>query len=209
MKSDCCSHSAQAKSCKRKDGRTFSLPRRFSRKRCAEGVRGFTMRSSCAPYSMCGGGNQNHSGIAVLDMNGVTGTVRFEQLQDAVRIKYNIKGLTDGKHGFHIHEFGDLTDGCKNACSHFNPDGGTHGGLNSRMRHAGDLGNIVCKKGKCSGHLTAKGISLNPRQTDSIIGRSIIIHADEDDLGKGGNIESIKTGNAGKRLACAVIGISK
>lgn len=42
------------KKCRRKkDGKIFSLPRRFTRKRCKQGIRGFTMRSSCAPYSSC------------------------------------------------------------------------------------------------------------------------------------------------------------
>ena len=43
----------------------------------------------------------------------------------------------------------------------------------------------------------------------NIIGRGLIIHADEDNCGNGGNAESLKTGNAGKRIACAVIGYSK
>ena len=43
----------------------------------------------------------------------------------------------------------------------------------------------------------------------SIVGRSVIIHSDEDDLGLGGNNESLKTGNAGKRLLCGVIGYKK
>ena len=62
-----------------------------------------------------------------------------------MKIDYEIKGLTDGKHGFHIHEYGDLTDGCASACAHFNPYKKEHGCLYSKERHLGDLGNVVSK----------------------------------------------------------------
>ena len=42
----------------------------------------------------------------------------------------------------------------------------------------------------------------------SVIGRSCVTHAGIDDLGNGGNEESLKTGNAGGRVACGVIGLS-
>ena len=50
---DCCKTGKRAKKCKRKDGKIFQLPRRFTKKRCSKKVRGFTMRSSCAPYKYC------------------------------------------------------------------------------------------------------------------------------------------------------------
>lgn len=50
----CCSVSSKKKGrCTRKDGKIFSIPRRFTRKRCLKGVKGFTMKSSCAPYKFC------------------------------------------------------------------------------------------------------------------------------------------------------------
>lgn len=56
----CCNHKKTAKKCKRKkDNKTFKLPRRFSKKRCLEGVKGFTMKSSCAPYKGCKKGGKS------------------------------------------------------------------------------------------------------------------------------------------------------
>ena len=51
---NCCNHTNKSKKCKRvNDDKFFSLPRRFTRKQCLNGVRGFTMKSSCAPYKGC------------------------------------------------------------------------------------------------------------------------------------------------------------
>jgi Cu-Zn family superoxide dismutase len=206
----CCNHSNNAKTCKRNiDDKIFNLPRKFTRKQC-NNVKGFTMRSSCAPYKGCKGGKKiYHKAVSVLseNNNNITGKIFFSEKKSKLKINYEIYGLTDGKHGFHIHEYGDLTDGCKSACSHFNPFGKQHGGLKSSERHAGDLGNIVSKNGLAKGVLFDKILSLNFKNPTCIIGRMIIIHKDEDDLGLGGNEESLKTGNAGERVACGVIGI--
>ena len=75
--------------------------------------------------------------------NNVSGNIKFIQFNNKVKIMYEINGLSDGKHGFHIHNYGDLTDGCKSACSHFNPENKNHGGRNTEERHIGDLGNII------------------------------------------------------------------
>ena len=61
MKS-CCGSTDSDSNCKRKDGKSFSLPRKFSKSKC-KNSKGFTMKSSCAPYKYCGnrskkGGNQ-------------------------------------------------------------------------------------------------------------------------------------------------------
>ena len=149
--------------------------------------------------------------VAVLapNDNGVAGVVHFSQEEDTVHIDYGITGLTDGEHGFHIHTYGDLTDGCDSACSHFNPDNTEHGGLDSKIRHLGDLGNISSEKGVSKGRLSTDTLSLKSGKRNCIVGRMIIVHADRDDLGKGGDAESLKTGNAGKRVGCGVIGLAK
>lgn len=150
-------------------------------------------------------------GVAVMapNDNGVTGVVHFKDTGNGVKIKYNITGLSDGEHGFHIHEYGDLTDGCQSACAHFNPFNKTHGGLDSEERHEGDLGNIISKSGVAKGSLLAETLSLDPQSITFIVGRMIIVHKDRDDLGLGGDAESLKTGNAGKRMACGVIGFQE
>ena len=135
----------------------------------------------------------------------------YEDLQNnQVIIKGQLKSnkFKNSYHGFHVHEAGDLSDSCMGACAHFNPYNKNHGGRNSKDRHVGDLGNITSKNKTSKGSFYDSLISLVPGHKCNIVGRSIIVHKDKDDLGKGNNEESLKTGNAGKRLACGVIGIS-
>ena len=85
--------------------------------------------------------------VCVLDSQtmkkGVNGIVYLEETADKkTRIYGSIRGLRPGLHGFHIHEAGDMTKGCDSACSHYNPYGHNHGGLTSKKRHVGDLGNV-------------------------------------------------------------------
>ena len=92
---------------------------------------------------------------------------------------------------------------------HFNLDGSTHGAPTDPKgeRHAGDLGNVEASGGIAKISISDSMISLSGER--SIIGRTMVIHADVDDLGKGGHELSKSTGNAGARSACGVIGIAK
>jgi Cu-Zn family superoxide dismutase len=132
----------------------------------------------------------------------VSGKVVFTQTRSGVEIVAEIEGLAPGKHGFHVHEFGDcsMADGtCAGA--HFNPTGAPHAGPDDEKRHVGDLGNIeVAEGGKATYKRVDKLVALNG--PNSIIGRSVIIHADPDDL------TSQPSGNAGARVGCGVIGIA-
>jgi len=132
--------------------------------------------------------------------DGVEGVIKFKQRAGkSTIIKGIIRGLTPGKHGFHIHEFGDLSNGCESAGAHYNPDGVEHGSL--EQGHVGDLGNIIAdKSGTARFQIKANRVTLS-----EVVGRAIVIHADEDDLGRGGDEESLKTGNAGDRVGCGVI----
>lgn len=138
----------------------------------------------------------------------IKGTVIFtEKSTDEVIIDINLTGLKKNhKHGFHIHQYGDLSDGCESMCAHFNPYGKTHGGPDSKIRHVGDLGNIQTDSQGNAKYQFIDSIIKLRGQKCNIIGRGLIIHADTDDLGQGENDLTHITGNAGKRIACSVIG---
>ncbi|XP_062587334.1 superoxide dismutase [Cu-Zn]-like [Saccostrea cucullata] len=142
--------------------------------------------------------------------SSVTGTVHFNQEAPGspVTVSGEISGLTPGQHGFHVHQFGDNTNGCTSAGAHFNPFSKDHAGPDDADRHVGDLGNVTAgEDGVAKINISDKVIDL--AGPHSIIGRTMVIHADVDDLGRGGHELSKTTGNAGGRLACGVIGITK
>ncbi|XP_063593948.1 uncharacterized protein LOC134770958 [Penaeus indicus] len=122
-------------------------------------------------------------------------------------IEGTITGLSPGLHGFHIHEFGDLSDGCTTIGGHYNPHKRLHGSPDDRERHVGDLGNVLADAdGIAKVNITDPIISLTG--PFSVIGRALDVHAGEDDLGDGGDEKSLKGGNAGRRLACGVVGFA-
>jgi Cu-Zn family superoxide dismutase len=152
------------------------------------------------------------SAIAFFQGPQVFGTVKFVCSQNnLVQIYINLSGpglIPNGQQGFHIHEYGDLSDGCNSACAHYNPFGKSHGCPGAEERHVGDLGNLhIDLFGNANYSTNDNVIQLSGEY--SIIGRSLIVHQNKDDCGQGQNPESLKTGNAGARIACAVIGYCK
>jgi superoxide dismutase, Cu-Zn family len=131
--------------------------------------------------------------------NDANGVVTFEAVEGGVKIVAKIEGLTPGKHGFHIHEFGDCSapDGAS-AGGHFNPTHKKHGGPDHLERHAGDLGNIVADE-KGHGEYERVDSVITLSGPDTIIGRSVVIHSNADDF------VTQPTGNAGGRVACGII----
>ena len=150
--------------------------------------------------------------IAVFTDDKIKGYVKFTEnfKTNNIAIELNIVGLKiNSLHGFHVHEAGDLTDKCTSMCAHFNPYENTHGGPGMSKRHVGDLGNIKTNhKGDAKYTFYDNVIKLRGSKCN-ILGRGLIIHEDEDDCGQGNNDDSLKTGNSGKRIACAIIGFSK
>jgi superoxide dismutase, Cu-Zn family len=135
--------------------------------------------------------------------SSVAGTATFTVAGDEVKVVADLTGLTPGKHGFHIHEFGDCSaPDAKSAGGHFNPGNHQHGAPDATDRHAGDLGNIEADaSGKAHLELTDKVMKLTG--SDSIVGHAVIVHEKADDL------KTQPTGDAGGRLACGVIGVAK
>ena len=152
----------------------------------------------------------NRKAVCVFQDSKIKGSVLFIENKETkyTEIHISLSNVAYGEHGFHIHEAGDLREGCKSLCSHYNPHNKKHGGSEDKERHLGDLGNIKAgKNGIVEMVMYDKKIKLSGKY--SVIGRSVIIHDKRDDLGRGNNKESLITGNAGKRIACGVIGIVK
>jgi len=132
--------------------------------------------------------------------NTVRGTVTFTQEAGGVRIVAELAGLTPGDHGFTILETGDCSALDAAAGGHLNPTGAPHGAPEAPARHAGDLGNVTADaSGNARYDRMDTGLSLEG--VNSVVGRTIVVHAGADDL------RSQPAGKAGPRAACGVIAL--
>ena len=149
--------------------------------------------------------------VAVFD-GKINGRVLFtEDLKNnVVVIDIDVEGLKKNSlHGFHVQESGDLRKKCESMCAHFNPYNETHGCPGMKHRHVGDLGNLKTDARGCAQYKMVDNLIKLRGTKANIIGRGLIIHADKDDCGSGDNDASLINGNAGKRIACAIIGYSE
>jgi superoxide dismutase, Cu-Zn family len=149
-------------------------------------------------------GQQGASMVAVAEIqpasgSNVRGTVTFERVAgDQVRVAAHVTGLTPGRHGFHIHQYGDCSaPDAMSAGDHFNPTDMPHGDP-SPQHHMGDLGNIEADQNG-EAHLELTLSHLIMEGPDGIVGKAVLVHADPDDL------SSQPAGNAGARIGCGVI----
>ena len=151
--------------------------------------------------SMPGAGPSAKADLQPTKGASASGTATFTQIGDKVRVVADVRGLNPGQeHGFHIHEVGDCSSGDgMSTKGHFNPFAKGHAHYSTSERHAGDLPALQADAyGNAHLDATLDVITVAPGPS-SIVGRGLIVHANPDDY------KTQPTGNAGGRIACAVI----
>jgi Cu-Zn family superoxide dismutase len=143
--------------------------------------------------------------VAVLESKSgseTAGLVKFAQAGHKVYVTAVITGLKpNAEHGFHVHEKGDCSSfDAASAGGHFNPVGSAHGHLSGDHHHAGDMPNLKTDaQGKATVQFEVDSVTIGSGAPNDILGKAIIVHRDADDY------KSQPVGNAGPRVACAVI----
>lgn len=153
-------------------------------------------------------------GICILrcEKNHIHGIVRFKELPNkSTEVDIYVKNISEGKHGIHIHRLGNELDLPHSLCDHFNPENTIHGDVNELTSHAGDLGNVLVKYDPSSKkYIGRKVVIANKIKLSgehSVYGRSVIVHSNEDDLGRGNFKDSLTTGHSGSRILYGIIGV--
>jgi superoxide dismutase, Cu-Zn family len=144
--------------------------------------------------------------VAVIQTKQIHGEILAFPFKHGIKLHAHFTKLPKGKHGFHIHRAGDLRgEGCQGLCEHYDIGKNQHGDspFSKEERHTGDLGNIEIKANEKEFKET---YYLSNVSAKDLWGRSIIVHQDEDDLGKGSFEDSKTTGHSGKRIGCAIFG---
>ena len=179
----------------------LSLPQTIHKRHI---VKRFLFLAAVLVISACATQTHRPSAIAQLSPtkgNTTSGSVQFTQAGDKVLVKVDIKGLKpNAEHGFHVHEKGDCSSGDgMSTGGHFNPSGTSHGAHGQGVHHAGDLPSLKADaNGAAKVTFESSTISI-VGGISNVIGKGLIVHLDPEDY------KTQPTGNAGPRLACAVI----
>lgn len=157
-----------------------------------------------AKISVSGVGTEKIQAPLINTNGDIIGEVELSEGKDGVTIHVEAKDLSPGMHGFHIHENGDCTPPTfESAGGHFNPTKKAHGFDNPKGFHLGDLPNIeVEADGTVNAVVSGVGVTLQSGKENSILdegGSAIMIHEKADDY------KTDPAGNAGNRVACAVV----
>jgi Cu-Zn family superoxide dismutase len=148
-----------------------------------------------------GGGSTAVANLAPTTGNTASGQVRFASSGGKVLVSGEVRGLKpNAEHGFHVHEKGDCSSGDgMSTGGHYNPGGAPHGRHGAGGHHAGDLPSLRADAaGVARFSFESTTLTVGSGAAD-VVGKGLIVHRDPDDY------KTQPTGNAGPRLACAVI----
>jgi len=156
--------------------------------------------AGCTGMGMMSSGPSAVARLEPTKGNSTAGTVEFHQRGNKLQVVANVTGLAPNQeHGFHVHEKGDCSSGDgMSTGGHFDPDGKPHGPQNA-PHHAGDMPSLKADaSGNAKATFALDDVTVAPG-AKSVVGRGLIVHKDPDDY------KTQPTGNAGARIACAVI----
>jgi superoxide dismutase, Cu-Zn family len=149
-------------------------------------------------------GTEAKATIQAAEGANIAGNAWFTDDGDGVKIVVDVQGAPVGDKGIHIHEKGDCSNiRGESMGSHFSPEVHQHGmpGMMKDDIHLGDLGNIKIKDdGTGKKEITVDKANLKDGDARSLLGKSIVIHQDED---KGADQQP--SGGSGTPIACGVI----
>ena len=136
----------------------------------------------------------------------VSGKLTVVPMGNGVHLTGEIGGLSPGStHAIHIHEKGDCSAAdASSAGGHFNPSAQPHGKVGSGAHHGGDMDNLLANaEGVAKVNAHAEGVTLGGGAANDVAGKAVIVHAAADDY------RTQPTGNAGGRVACGVITVTR
>lgn len=163
--------------------------------------------AAAAPAAAAPAGPSVRADVIGLDGKPL-GTVVLQETPAGVLVSADVKGLPAGDHGFHFHQKGlcDTATKFDSSAGHFAGGEHQHGYLVANGPHGGDMPNQhVGADGVLKTQILNTGVTLSPgpRSLFDADGTALVIHAAADDY------TSQPSGNAGGRIACAVISPAK